>query len=201
MTEQDARQWIVDQHGAERAERVERFLAMVAQENEQQNLIAPSTVATIWQRHALDSAQLLTLAHAGAKRWIDVGTGGGFPGMIVALLFDGKVALVEPRRRRADFLERAADACALTNVAVYAAKIEQVDAIGDVISARAVASVEKLLQATAHCATPTTRWILPRGRLDPDQLNSLRCNRRMMFHVEHSLTDPASSILVVEKKR
>jgi 16S rRNA (guanine527-N7)-methyltransferase len=201
MIEQDARQWIIDQHGAERMERVERFLALVAEENEQQNLIAPSTIATIWERHALDSAQLLKLAPAGAKQWIDVGTGGGFPGMVVALLFDGKVALVEPRRRRADFLERAADACELTNVAVYAAKIEQVDAIGDVISARAVASVEKLLQATAHCATPATRWILPRGRLDPDQLNSLRSNRRMMFHVEHSLTDPASSILVVEKKR
>lgn len=200
MTEQDARQWIIDQHGAERAERVERFLALVAEENEQQNLIAPSTIATIWERHALDSAQLLKLA-PGAKQWIDVGTGGGFPGMVVALLFDGKVALVEPRRRRADFLERAADACELTNVAVYATKIEQVDAIGDVISARAVASVEKLLQATAHCATPATRWILPRGRLDPDQLNSLRSNRRMMFHVEHSLTDSASSILVVEKKR
>lgn len=201
MIEQDAQAWISERYGAERTEKVARFLALVASENEHQNLIAPSTVETIWDRHALDSAQLLLHAGKAATRWIDVGTGGGFPGMVVALLFDGQVVLVEPRKRRAAFLERAAETCGADNVVVHAAKIEQVAGKGDIISARAVASVEKLLQATAHCATPATRWILPRGRLDPDQLVSLRRDRRMMFHVEHSLTDPASSILVVEKKR
>jgi 16S rRNA (guanine527-N7)-methyltransferase len=64
-----------------------------------------------------------------------------------------------------------------------------------------VASVEKLLQAAEHCATSETRWILPRGRIEDDQLKILQRDRTRMFHVEHSLTDPASSILIVDRQR
>ncbi len=201
MTEQEACDWIAARYGLDRTAAIDRFLALVADENQRQNLIAPSTVDQLWVRHALDSAQLIALAPAEG-RWIDVGTGGGFPGIIVAILRDAPTILVEPRARRATFLEFAIDELGLSNAAVKRAKVEQIDAAAAVISARAVASVEKLLQATTHCATPATRWILPRGRLDPAQLADLRRQQRgKMFHVEHSLTDPESMILVVEYRR
>ena len=94
MTEDDARELMTTRFGPDRVERIAAFLDMVVAENDQQNLIAPSTIDTIWVRHALDSAQLMFHVEQSAKSWMDIGTGGGFPGMIVALLFDGKVTMV-----------------------------------------------------------------------------------------------------------
>jgi len=199
MTNEEARDWIADRHGRERTDQIASFLQWVGEENERQNLIAPSTIAQIWSRHAMDSAQLLAFAPLGATTWLDIGTGGGFPGMVVALLFDGQVTMVEPRKRRADFLLACVERLSLRNAIVRAAKVEAVDGTFAIISARAVALVEKLLQAAAHCAKPDTRWILPRGRIEAAHLDYLRQDRTRLFHVEHSLTDPQSSILLVDR--
>ncbi len=201
MTEEDARDLMVARFGAERTDRVAAFLALVVDENARQNLIAPSTIATIWSRHGLDSAQLLFHVEQSAGSWLDIGTGGGFPGIVVALLFDGPVTMVEPRRKRADFLRDCVDRLGIAHASVVTSKVEAMTGQFDIISARAVASVEKLLQAAGHCATPDTRWILPRGHVEPDQLTALRRDRRRVFHVEHSLTDPCSSILIVDRPK
>jgi 16S rRNA (guanine527-N7)-methyltransferase len=201
MTEDEARDWLASRFDPKRVAHVERFLAMVIEETTAQNLIAPSTIETIWTRHAVDSAQLLALGNDEGV-WVDVGTGGGFPGVVIAILRDAPITLVEPRKRRAAFLEHVVTTLGLSHTTVIAAKVEQIAATAEVISARAVASVEKLLQATAHCATPETRWILPRGRLDPEELALLqRQQRGMMFHVEHSITDAGSVIIVAGSKR
>ncbi len=199
MTEEEAREWIAIRFGETRCARVGAFLDMVRAENGHQNLIAPSTIDTLWLRHALDSAQLIEHAESGASAWLDVGTGGGFPGMVVAILFDGAVTMAEPRRRRATFLAECVDTLCLSGATVSACKVEQVEGQFDVITARAVASVEKLLQAAAHCAKPNTRWILPRGQIEPEQLQTLRRNRGWVFHVKQSLTSVDSSILLVER--
>ncbi|MGP7795741.1 16S rRNA (guanine(527)-N(7))-methyltransferase RsmG [Sphingomonas sp. CLY1604] len=201
MTEDEARTVIADRFGEDKAEKVAAFLALVAGENERQNLIAPSTVPSIWDRHALDSAQLMFHVKQSAASWLDIGTGGGFPGIVVAILFDGSVTMVEPRKRRAAFLQDCAERLHLDNAFIVSSKVEAVESVFDIISARAVASVEKLLQAADHCAKPNTRWILPRGRIDDDALAALQRDRRRVFHVEHSLTDPGSSILIVDRKR
>jgi 16S rRNA (guanine527-N7)-methyltransferase len=200
MTEEEARLWLLDRFGKDRFEQVEALLAMVCEENERQNLISPASIATIWGRHAVDSAQLVEMAvEEGA--WLDIGTGGGFPGMVVAILRDDPVVMVEPRKRRVEFLDETIDRIGLTNASVIGAKVEQVEVTARTISARAVASIEKLLQASAHCATPETRWILPRGRIDPVELDQLRRSQRgKMFHVEHSLTNPESMIVIVETR-
>lgn len=195
MTEDEARAWLTARFPAKRLAVLERFLGMVIEENDRQNLISPASVSAIWTRHAVDSAQLIGLVPA-ARRWTDIGTGGGFPGMVVAILADASVRMVEPRRRRVEFLQHCCDELGLA-ATVELAKIETIDGVADVISARAVASIEKLLQAARHCATASTRWILPRGQIAPDDLSMLQ-QRRLMFHVEHSITDQASSILVIE---
>ena len=89
----------------------------------------------------------------------------------------------------------------LSHATVRAAKVEAVEGRFSTISARAVASVEKLLQAAEHCATPETRWILPRGRIEAEELARLQRDRTRVFHVEHSLTDPQSSILIVDRNK
>jgi 16S rRNA (guanine527-N7)-methyltransferase len=196
MTEAEARDWVVARYGQSPATRIATFLDMVAAENARQNLVAPSTIPNLWVRHALDSAQLAPLGPTGL--WIDVGTGGGFPGVVIAMLRDDPVLLVEPRRKRAAFLEVCVEALRLTHVRVSPTKVDVITEPADVISARAVAPVENLLQMASGCAKETTRWLLPRGRSATADLADLRRSWRGMFHVEHSLTDPGSSILVLD---
>ncbi|MCU6454214.1 16S rRNA (guanine(527)-N(7))-methyltransferase RsmG [Sphingomonas sp. A2-49] len=199
MTEDDARAIVTERFGSARTDRLAAFLELVADENGRQNLVSPSTLPTIWVRHGLDSAQLLFhVKHSGP--WLDIGTGGGFPGLVIGLLGDAPVTLVEPRKKRATFLEQCVDRFGLGHVVVEARKVESVTGSFATISARAVASVEKLLPAAEHCATPATRWILPRGQLDDTYLAVLRRDRSRVFHVEQSLTDPQSSILIVDRK-
>ncbi|MDQ1157886.1 16S rRNA (guanine527-N7)-methyltransferase [Sphingomonas sp. SORGH_AS 950] len=200
MTEDQARDWIVARFGAEAADRIDHFLNLVVVENDQQNLIAPSTISTIWSRHALDSVQLVPLADRPDGQWVDIGTGGGFPGMVVALAWPGKVALVEPRKRRADFLRDCAETLGVADrVSVHASKIEAVEIKADIISARAVATVENLLRAAAHCGKQDTRWLLPRGRLDEREIKTLKRHWRFVFHVEHSITSADSSIVILDR--
>ena len=201
MTEDQAREMLAARFGPHRTERVAQFLALVVEENSRQNLVSPSTVNSIWARHALDSAQLLFHVEQSAETWLDIGTGGGFPGIVVALLFEGAVTMVEPRRRRAEFLQHCVERLDVPRAHVIGRKVEAIAGQFAVISARAVASVEKLLQAAERCATPETRWILPRGRIEEDELAILQRDRTRMFHVEQSLTDPASSILIVDRQR
>lgn len=198
MTEAEARAWMVARFGSAAVDRVDAFLAMVLDENERQNLIAPSTAAHMWARHAVDSAQLVTMVEDDGL-WVDVGTGGGFPGVIAAILRSSSTLLVEPRRRRADFLDDAIRRLDVHGRAkVQASTIERVTASAAVISARAVASVEKLLRAAAQCATSDTCWLLPRGSVGDGDLVLLERKWKGMFHVEQSVTNPGSAILVLK---
>ncbi|PZQ61957.1 MAG: 16S rRNA (guanine(527)-N(7))-methyltransferase RsmG [Sphingomonas taxi] len=198
MTEGDAKAWIAARYDADAIARLERFAAMVVQENERQNLISPATCAQIWVRHIVDSAQLLPLAASDARNWLDIGSGAGFPGMVIAALWPGSVALVEPRARRADFLRAVAAALGLTNVIVHHSRVEAVTGQFDILSARAVAAVPALLDMTRHLRGPKTRMILPRGRNGATEMEQLPRTWRGMFHVEHSVTDPASVIIVAD---
>jgi len=195
MTEEEARDWAREQVDATAFAKLERFVDLVVAENERQNLISPATIATIWERHVVDSLQLLTIVPADAGRWLDIGTGGGFPGMVLAIAGAQPILMVEPRRKRAEFLSACVADLKLADARVAARKVEQVEWTTDVITARAVASVEKLLLAAAHCATTSTRWLLPRGTVDVASLPALCARHQLVFHVKQSLTHPDSSII------
>ena len=196
MTEDDARSWVKQHFGDQKYRQVERFVGMVIEASRDQNLVAPSSLDTVWSRHVVDSAQLVGLAGLGEGVWLDIGTGGGFPGIVVAILANFNMVLTEPRRKRASFLESCVSDLGMnTRCQVVASKVETVQIPAAIISARAVASIEKLLQNAIHCATTTTRWLLPRGQIRGSEMAAVGRNWRGVFHVEQSITAGNSSIL------
>ena len=198
VTEEDARVWVVTRFGEPAARRLDQFGALVIAENSKQNLIAPATVVQTWSRHLLDSAQLLALSD-GLGDWLDIGSGAGFPGMVIALLSNHRVTLVEPRARRVEFLIAAASELGLEHVRVVKGRVESLPAHAfSVISARAVASLEDLLDMTRHLRDARTRLVLPRGRGAAVEIDLARSRWQGMFHVEHSLTDPESLIVIAD---
>jgi 16S rRNA (guanine527-N7)-methyltransferase len=200
MTEEEAQDWIEQRHGAAGVDAMARLVALVREEATRQNLIAPSTLDEIWARHIVDSAQLLPYADAYPGSWLDIGTGAGFPGLVVAALSDRPTWLVEPRRRRADFLAGCCDALGVASrTNVVTGKVERVEVEAAVISARAVASLRELLCAARHCSTWNTLWLLPKGRSAREEIASAQQSWHGAFHVERSATDPESLIVIAKE--
>ncbi|MBA4771890.1 MAG: 16S rRNA (guanine(527)-N(7))-methyltransferase RsmG [Sphingomonas sp.] len=195
-----ARRWVRERFGVSRETQLAGLVDLVAAEAKRQNLVSSATLDMLWHRHVMDSAQLLRFADAAGERWIDIGTGAGFPGLVIAILTDCPVALVEPRRRRADFLAYAVQELGLAErTVVEPRRVELVTGDAGVISARAVAPLAKLLTAAAHLSTAKTRWLLPKGRSAREEVAAAQRSWHGTFHVEQSLTDPESLIVIVEK--
>ncbi len=202
MTEQEAQDWLRKTFDVPREtwEKLENFLALLAEEMQHQNLISKSTADHVWDRHIVDSAQLLLHAPKGEgeKIWMDLGTGAGFPGIVIAILGDYKVQMVESRGRRVNFLESVVQQLELTEKAlVFGDRLENVESHPvNVISARAFAPLQKLLSLSHRFSTENTVWLLPKGKNAVRELKGLSPKRQKMFHVEQSLTDPEAGILV-----
>lgn len=198
MTEEEARAWLRDRFGVSRETSVATFLDLVLAESARQNLISRGSIDSIWLRHVVDSAQLLDMVpEDAAGLWVDIGTGAGFPGMIVALLTDRDVALVEPRRKRADFLAEAVASLDIgARVTVYPSRIEHVRAEAAVISARAVAALPELLAMAHSLSTEKTCWLLPKGVNAREEVAAARQTWHGRFHVEQSITQAGSLIIV-----
>lgn len=176
---------------------LERLVAMLGEENQRQNLVSATSLAEVWRRHIADSAQLLAHVPRGTSPWLDLGTGAGFPGLVLAALRpDAEFLLVESRKRRIEWLTLAAGAMKLDNVRVHGSRLEDVPAQdAAVISARAFAPLDRLLKLAARFSTGDTLWLLPKGRSAQQELDMLR-GWTHMFHVEHSLTDPEAGVIV-----
>jgi len=203
MTEEEARSWVRERFGVPSETLLERLGSIVLAEADRQNLISAGTHAEMWARHLADSAQLVPLAEAAEGSWIDIGTGAGFPGLVVALLTDRAVQLVEPRTKRAAFLREAAVALGLANrVTVCGQRAQMVrNARAAVISARAVASLRELFAAAHHLSTRSTLWLLPKGRNAQSEVEDVTRAWQGVFHVEQSLTQAESSIVIAREVR
>jgi 16S rRNA (guanine527-N7)-methyltransferase len=179
-------------------ERLDHLAALLIAENERQNLIARATVASLWQRHFADSAQLLLHVPRETGVWLDLGTGAGFPGLVIAAMRpQWLVRLVESRKRRVEWLESARDALALPHCEVIGERLEKVEGFSaGVISARAFAPMPRVLELAQRFSTKQTLWLLPKGRSATQDLAALPKNRRALFHVEQSLTDPEAGIII-----
>ncbi|PJG48080.1 16S rRNA (guanine(527)-N(7))-methyltransferase RsmG [Sphingobium sp. LB126] len=205
MTEDEARQWLQERFDVSRGtwDRLEGYVAILLAEMERQNLIAESTRPHIWARHIVDSAQLIALASAaGEGQWIDLGSGAGLPGIVVAILTDRPIQMVESRRKRIDFLNGVIDELGLAGASVFGGRVETVPAAkAAIISARAYAPLPRLLDSAIHLSTEKTIWVLPKGRNAQNELEVATRTWQGTFHVEHSVTDADSAIIVAQAVR
>lgn len=199
-TEDEARDWLRALPECDDAamQRLELLVAMLAEENQRQNLVSAASLEQVWLRHIVDSAQLLPhVPRETSSPWMDLGTGAGFPGLVIAALRpEREVVMVESRARRIEWLDRARIAMGLDKARVDGQRLELVETRqAAVISARAFAPLDKLLTLSARFSTSDTVFLLPKGRSAGQELDDLR-KWRHVFHVEQSLTDPQAGIIV-----
>jgi len=184
--------------------RLETYAAQLRKWNAAINLVAPGSLNDLWRRHFLDSAQLLPLAEQQGitgGRWLDLGSGGGFPGLVLAALGWADLHLVESDLRKAVFLRETARVMEVP-VTVHACRIEKLDPVSvrpvAVISARALAPLPALLAMALPFAGPDTLLLLPKGRQAGDELTLARESMTMTFLEQTpSRTDPEARILQI----
>ncbi|WP_371136496.1 16S rRNA (guanine(527)-N(7))-methyltransferase RsmG [Novosphingobium sp.] len=199
-SEADARDWLAQlpEWDGAAAERLDALVRLLVEENTRQNLVSAASLAEVWRRHIADSAQLLThVPRETGSPWLDLGTGAGFPGLVIAALRpECAVLMVESRARRIEWLERARIALGLDRAEVVGARLELVPSQPvRVISARAFAPLPRLLELSARFSTADTIWLLPKGRSAPQELQELS-GWQHTFHVEPSLTDAEAGVIV-----
>lgn len=196
-SEAEARAFCAGICDAEAMERLERFIPLLVAENERQNLISNNSLDFVWQRHIADSIQLLTHVPRETSPWLDLGSGAGMPGLVLAIARpDLTFHLVESRKRRVVWLEQVKAHFGLENCLIHGARLENVETIPvRVICARAFAPLGKLLSLSARFSTHETAWLLPKGRSAGQELSEQPESVRKMFHVEQSQTDPEAGIV------
>ena len=183
----------------ETLEKLDAYRRLVEAESDQQNLVSRSTLSDFWTRHVLDSAQLIRFA-PDAGRWADIGSGAGLPGIVISCLGADSVTLIEPRRLRAEFLQRVVDSLGL-RATVHHGRAESVRGTFDVITARAVGSLSKLLDISHHLSTGKTLYLFPKGKSAESELADARRTWHGAFHVERSAVDADSLIVLARDVR
>ena len=184
------------------------FQALLGKWQQRINLVGPATLNDFWSRHAADSAQLFNLAPKGARCWLDLGSGGGFPGLILALMLaphGGFVHLVESDERKVAFL-RTVIRETKAPAQVHLSRIEAVseaapDFMADVqvITARALAGLPKLLDWLAPFYNSSTTALLHKGRGWQEELTQAEQSWKLDVDVVESLTEPAAPILKITR--
>ncbi|MEM6310190.1 MAG: 16S rRNA (guanine(527)-N(7))-methyltransferase RsmG [Pseudomonadota bacterium] len=168
------------------------------------NLIAPSTVADIWGRHIVDSAQLYRMAPQDYDHWVDIGSGGGFPGVVMAIYAKernpGSVfTLIESDQRKSTFLRTAARELAI-NVKVIAKRTEDVvPQEADVVSARALATLSALLPMAARHLRPSGLGLFHKGQSSAEEIAKARADWAFDLEQRPSFTDPAARLLSIQR--
>ncbi|HMQ94564.1 MAG TPA: 16S rRNA (guanine(527)-N(7))-methyltransferase RsmG [Amaricoccus sp.] len=180
----------------------ETYLALLEKWNRTINLVSPASLDDAWRRHVLDSAQLWRLCPPDARNWLDLGSGAGFPGLVVALLarMAGaplRVTLVESDERKCAFLRTVASTCAL-DARIETGRIEDLPpALADVISARALAPLDKLLGYAQIHRAACGIGLFPKGRTVHKEVTEARRNWRFDCQLHPSATDPDAAIVEV----
>lgn len=179
--------------------RLESFADELLAASRSQNLISRATMPLMWIRHIADSAQLLDhVPREATGDWLDLGSGAGFPGLVIAIMRpDLFVKLLESRNLRVEWLRSAVHNLGITNCDVLACDVRKAPpVVARVISARAFAPLDRLVALSARFSTSDTHWVLPKGRSAAQEVARLPTNQRRMFHVEQSATDENAGIVV-----
>lgn len=187
----------------ETAALLDRYVALLTRWQTVKNLVGPKTLAEVWVRHIADSAQLVALA-PNARRWLDIGSGAGFPGLVIAILLrdqpGAEVHLVESNGRKCAFLREVARSLKLP-VTVHDGRIEDVlPALPpqiDAVTARALAPLRELIAMSAKLLTTGTLGVFPKGQDVGDELTEASKYWRIQSSTATSITDPKARIVLI----
>ncbi len=190
----------------ETLDRLRTYEALLKSWQKAVNLVSPATLDEIWHRHFADSAQLFDFAPEGGKSWLDLGSGGGFPGLVLAIMLkercpEARMTLVESDARKAAFLGEVARKTGLA-VEIRAERSEKVatqanSQIRDVITARALAPLSKLFGLALPFFSPQSVALFPKGR--EAEVEVAEAKKRFDFDcaLAPSLTDAQARIVIV----
>lgn len=186
----------------ETIERLEIYLELLKKWNPAINLVAKSTIDDAWIRHFVDSAQVFKHAGEGWNTWADFGSGGGFPGAVIAILTneikpDAQVTLVESDQRKSTFLRNVLRETGCRGD-VVAKRIEAVPPLGaDIISARALAGLTDLLGFAAQHGREDSTFLFPKGANWQKEVNEAQESWSFDYSAIKSNTDPSAVILKI----
>lgn len=163
------------------------------------NLVAPSTLPNAWSRHVEDSLQLLDLRPDPGPRWVDLGAGGGLPGLVVAIAAPSTaVTLIESDVRKATFLRRASAQLNLPNVTVLSQRIEAAaPQQASTVSARALAPLPKLMAYVERHLAPDGVALLLKGRSWSDEITDAQQSWSFDVTPHRSATQPDAAVLEI----
>ncbi len=183
---------------------LEDFAALVMKWTPKINLIAKGSVADIWDRHITDSVQLYRFAPETYDKWADLGSGGGFPGIVMAILAKEKqpnahFTLIESDQRKSTFLRTAARELQLP-VTVTAERIEETAPLhADVVSARALAALSSLLPLAGRHVRDGGICLLHKGKQAAQEVAEAEINWSFDLEDYASITDPEARLLVIQR--
>lgn len=186
----------------ETSERLKTLAALLVKWNPRINLVSKSTISDLWSRHILDSAQVLELAPANTDHWVDIGSGGGFPGLVVALMANEpyapkKVTLIESDQRKCAFLRTVLRE---TNVeaTVLTKRIEQADPQdATVLSARALADLSLLNEFAERHLSKNGLALFPKGANWQKEVAAAKESWSFQVDAVQSKTEPQAVILKI----
>jgi 16S rRNA (guanine527-N7)-methyltransferase len=179
--------------------RLQAYVDLLIAWNPRINLVGPRTLDDIWRRHILDSAQLRPLVPAQTRSLVDLGSGAGLPGLILAIIGVSQVHLIESDSRKCAFLREAARVTG-TTIVLHPRRFEEVrDLRADVVTARACAALPKLLDHAERFIDRHSILLFLKGQNLGEELTEARkvWNMREMLHP--SASDPSGTILHLEE--
>jgi 16S rRNA (guanine527-N7)-methyltransferase len=179
--------------------RLEAYAELLTRWSSRINLVGRDTLPDLWRRHILDSAQLARFVPGPAQSLIDLGSGAGLPGLVLAILGVPGVELVEADSRKSAFLREAARITAAA-VTIRPCRIQAVlPHPVDVVTARACAPLDRLLDLAGPFLTPDTLCLFPKGERFNEELTLARKAWTMNVSVEQSLSDRRGVILRLQQ--
>ncbi|MBV8971118.1 MAG: 16S rRNA (guanine(527)-N(7))-methyltransferase RsmG [Sphingomonadaceae bacterium] len=181
---------------------LQRYVDLLGLWQARMNLVAPSTLADAWDRHVADSAQLASLAGTrDATTWLDIGSGAGFPALVLARLCPGHFHLVEATTKKCSFLAAAAEALGVTGrVTIHNTRIEALPTLAaDIVTARACAALPQLFAWGARFARG--QWLLPKGRTAAAEIAAATVDFTFDHELVASRTDADARIVVARNVR